>query len=235
MIDFHTHILPGIDDGASSPEESVALLDDLSRQGVDTVLLTSHYYGRRRNVRTFLSEYESAFQRLKGVYRGGMSLIRGAECNIATCANSDFGELKGLALGGSSYILTELSFEKKWTEELWDRVDNLLIEGLTPVIAHVELYPAVRKHRDNAVRLAEMGCVLQINCDSLLNRKFKKILDFLFANGLAGCLGSDTHNVTSRPPRYEAAVREIETRYGKDALCKLQSTMREILVTTKAE
>lgn len=229
MIDLHTHILPAIDDGASDAEESSALLEALSRQGVDTVVLTPHYYGRRRNVRSFLNEFERAYTSLREAYRGEMKLVRGAECNISTCANSDFSELKALAIGDTNYILTELSFEKKWTEEFWERIDNLLIEGLVPVVAHVELYPAVRKHKEYAVRLAEMGCLLQVNCDSLLDRKFKKILDFLFENGLVSCLGSDTHNSVTRPPHYKEAVDEIGRRYGEPSLLRLQNQMKQII------
>lgn len=233
MIDFHTHILPGIDDGAATVEESVALLEDLSQQGVDAVLLTSHYYGRRRNVRSFLAEYDRVYSQLKKAYQGGIKLIRGAECNIVTCANSDFGELKEIAIEDTHYILTELSFEKKWTEQLWERIDNLLIEGLTPVIAHVELYPAVRKHREYAERLTEMGCLLQVNCDSLLQRKFRKILDFLFLNNLVSCLGTDTHNLVSRPPRYREATEMICEKYGRQELERIQEKMKTLLCDTE--
>lgn len=229
MIDFHTHILPGVDDGAASAEESSELLESLSRQGVDTVVLTPHYYGRRRNVRTFLKEFERAYASLREAYRGEMRLIRGAECNISTCANSDFGELKALAIGDTNYILTELSFEKKWTEDFWERIDNLLIEGLIPVIAHTELYPAVRRHREYAVRLTEMGCLLQVNCDSLLDRTKKKILDYFFTNGLVSCLGSDTHNPQTRPPHYREAADELARRYGKTCFEGIQTQMRDIL------
>lgn len=233
MIDFHTHLLPGIDDGAATVEESVKLLEDLSGQGVDTVLLTSHYYGRRRNVRAFSAEYEKASSQLRAAYQGGVRLIRGAECNIATCANADFGELKDIAIEGTHYILTELSFEKKWTEQFWERIDNLLLEGLTPVIAHVELYPAVRKHREYAERLIGMGCLLQINCDSLLQRKFRKFLDFLFLNGMVSCLGSDTHNPVSRPPHYREAAEEICNRYGRSALDSIQHKMQSMIFDQK--
>lgn len=229
MIDFHTHILPGIDDGASTVEESLELLGILSRQGVDSVVLSPHYYGRRRNVQTFLHEADRAYCALREAYHGNIKLVRGAECNISTCANSDFGELKELSIGGTTYILTELSFEKKWTEDLWERIDNLLIEGLIPVIAHVELYPAVHRHKEYAQQLVAMGCVLQVNCDSFLDRKFKKILDFLFANELVSCLGTDTHNLTSRPPHYRAATEEICNRYGQVSFLCLQSEMQKIV------
>lgn len=229
MIDFHTHILPGIDDGASTVEESLVLLEALSQQGVDTVVLTPHYYGRRRNVRTFLIEFDCAYKLLREAYRGDIKLVRGAECNISTCANSDFSDLKALSIGDTNYILTELSFEKRWMEAFWERIDNLLIEGLIPVIAHAELYPAVRKNKEYAVRLADMGCLLQINADSLLDRKFKKILDYFFANDLVSCLGSDTHNAKTRPPHYQVATEEIVKRYGKSSVACIQTNMRKII------
>lgn len=229
MIDFHTHILPGIDDGASTLEESLELLETLSRQGVDTVVLTPHYYGRRRNVQTFLNEFERAYGILRDAYRGDIKLVRGAECNISTCANSDFGELKALTIGNTKYLMTELSFEKKWTEEFWERIDNVLLEGLIPVIAHTELYPALRKNWKCAARLVEMGCLLQVNCDSLLDHKSRKLLDDLFENEFVSCLGSDTHNLSSRPPQYLEAAEEIRRRYGADCLAHLQDEMKKLI------
>ena len=146
MIDFHTHILPGIDDGSESVRQSCALLETLAALGVDTVLLTSHYYGMRRGSESFLSEREEAWERLCKAYNGNVRLRKACECNVCTCADSDLRKLRALAIEGTPYILTELSFEKEWEPRLFDRLDGLLQNELIPVIAHAGLYPAVRKN-----------------------------------------------------------------------------------------
>ena len=93
MIDFHTHILPGIDDGCRNIEEACSLLNMLEQQGVDTVVLTPHYYGRRSDVSNFLEKRTVAFEKLKAHYRGNIRFVLGCECNIVTCVNSNFSEL----------------------------------------------------------------------------------------------------------------------------------------------
>lgn len=229
MLDFHTHILPGIDDGAKDVSESMALLDALHKQGVDTVILTPHYYGRRRNVGQFLENRENAFQRLRAAYHGCIRLIKGCECNIHTCANIDFNDLKPLAIENTHYILTELSFEHEWSEKFWERIYNLLEMGLIPVIAHVELYPAVVKNPQFAYRLVQSGCLLQINCDSVLDRNKYKFIKVLIEHNQAYCLGSDTHNTDKRPPHYQGAVKLLEQDFGVEFCNSLQENMKKII------
>ncbi len=229
MLDLHTHILPGIDDGAQDVSESTALLDLLQRQGVDTVVLTPHYYGRRKNVERFLEGREGAFRKLQAAYHGGIRLMKGCECNISTCANIDFGDLASLAIENTHYILTELSFEREWNEKFWERVYNLLEKGLVPVVAHIELYPAVVRNPQFAYRLIQVGCLLQINCDSVLDKRKYKFIKALIHHDQAYCLGSDTHNTYNRPPHYQEAVEILERDFGTEFCNSLQENMRKII------
>lgn len=229
MTDIHTHILPSVDDGAKDVEESLGLLEESERQGVDVTVLTPHYYGRNRGVEEFLRRRAAAFQKLKEGYRGGIRLVEACECNICTCANSDFSELRALTIGGTRYLLTELSFEDEWSGKLWERLYALLDLGMVPVVAHVELYPAVVRRPALAHRLAEAGCLLQFNCDSVLQKEKLGLVDALARHNQLHCLGSDAHNLERRPPRYKAAAESIVSRYGKDFFDGLQVNMRDIL------
>lgn len=229
MIDIHTHILSGIDDGSHSVEESVKLLQMLEKQNVDTVALTPHYYGRNKNIHKFIANREAAFAQLEEAYRGSVRLVKGCECNISTCANNDFSDLAALVLENTHYILTEMSFENEWSNELWSRLNKLLDTGLVPVIAHVELYPAVRKRPEIACRLIESGCLLQINCDSVLDKTVYPLVKALIGHEQVHCLGSDTHNTDRRPPRYSEAVERLTADFGGDFVEKLQENMRGVL------
>lgn len=231
MIDFHTHILPCIDDGARSLDESLALLQMLEEQGVDTVVFTPHYYGRKKGAEQFLVKREESFRSLLQAYNGPVRLLRGCECNIQTCANTDMSALRPLVLEGTRYILTELSFAPQWSEkELFlSRLKELKESvGLTPVIAHAELYPALQKHPNWATRLIAMGCLLQINCESVVRAGKNSLVQALVLHGQAHCLGSDTHNIDRRPPFYrEAAARLNE--WSAAAAAGIQQTMRDIV------
>lgn len=227
MIDLHTHILPNIDDGSQSSEESCSLLAGLEEQGVEDVVFTPHYYGVRHGVETFLKNREAAYARLKEDYDGAMRLYLGCECNIAKCVNSNFDDLIPLAINGTRYILTEMSFEPEWDENMWSRLDRLQDTGLIPVIAHVELYPYIRRNPFFVSRLISRGCVIQVNCDSVVADD--PLVKALIAHGQAHCLGSDTHNVTMRPPKYAAAAEIISREFGDGVLNGMQDNMRGII------
>lgn len=212
MIDLHTHILPGVDDGAKSVEEAIGLLDMLEKQGVDTVVLTPHYYGRQRGTATFIEKRDASFARLKEAYRGPLKLLKGAECNISTCANRDYADLFPLCIGETNYLLTELSFDKKWSDELWRRIDELLSVGIVPIIAHAELYPAVIKKPKIARLLHEMGCMIQLNCSSFTQKNRHKTLRKIIGE-VPYALGTDTHDREARPPEFAAALATIEREF----------------------
>lgn len=229
MIDLHTHILPGIDDGSKNVEESIALLKMLEEQGVDKVVLTPHYYGRNCNVRQFLASREIAYRQLATAYKGPIRLYSGCECNIATCANSDFSELIPLAINGGKYILTELSFDRRWGEKLWNRITMLTDQGLRPVIAHAELYPEIQRHPQAAERLIDCGCLIQVNCDSLLDKRLFRIVKRLIDNNQVHCIGTDTHNQKQRMPRYSSALKIMMQFEGNCLIRKVQSIMNNII------
>lgn len=233
MIDFHTHILPGIDDGSGSAEESLALLADLKSQGVDTVLLTPHYYGRQRSIPSFLSKREEAFCALQKAYRGDIRLVKACEYNVVMDANSDRSAAAALVIEGTQYILTELSFGATWGGEVFDRLEELKSFGLVPVIAHAELYPAVRKSPELVARLILGGCLIQINCDSVAEEDALALA--LLDARQVHCLGSDAHNTSSRPPHYAAAVQKIRARLGDGAADEIFGCMRDILQGRKVE
>lgn len=236
MIDIHTHVLPGIDDGAERVEESLKLLSALEKQGVDKVVLTPHYYGRTRNVDKFLAERKKALETLRAAYKGNIEFVTGCECNISTCANGNMGDLLPLAIGNTPYILVEMSFEPKWENELWERLFELIYRTeLTPVIAHIELYPAVMKHPEYARRLIEENCLLQMNCDSVIKAETGSLSYALLKHGQIHCLGSDTHNTYDRPPHYAQAAESIEKIFGKEYADILQIDMKKILSGEKVK
>lgn len=227
MLDLHTHILPNIDDGSQSIEESCALLAMLEEQGVEDVVCTPHYYGIRHGTETFLKNRAEAFGRLKEVYGGKIKLYLGSECNIAKCVNANFDDLIPLSVNGTRYILTEMSFGPEWDDDMWNRLDRLFEAGLIPVIAHVELYPYIRRNPAFVARLISLGCVIQVNCDSVVADD--PLVKAIIAHGQAHCLGSDTHNVAVRPPKYAAAAEIIEKEFGRDVLNGMQENMRGII------
>lgn len=230
MIDLHTHILPGIDDGADNCEVSRQMLESLQRDGVNNVVFTPHFYWRQNTVKHFLKNRNAALERLKAAgmpERIKIHLGAEAEFNEMSVASSS---LAPLAIDGGKYILLELPFTPDWNPKLFNRLENLIYSAdLIPIIAHVERYPAVRKNPAYITKLSGMGCLIQVNCETARTAGNQNLADGLFQRGQVHCLGSDCHNMTTRKPDYAAAISALRACYGEACVTTLQENMEHVL------
>lgn len=222
MTDLHTHILPGMDDGAKTVEESLAMLRMEREQGVDTVVLTPHFYRDRENPKHFLQRREKAVAALeRGILalpekeRAGLPrLLTGAE--VAWAPNlSDWEELPRLCLGGTSNLLLELPFSP-WTDRMIDQIYDLMSRtGVTPVIAHLERY--LKLQRGERIReVLDLGVPVQVSGDALLRVMGRSGALKLLKNRQAHLLASDCHNCDRRAPTLAAAVSVARRKLGDE-------------------
>ncbi len=213
MIDIHTHILPCMDDGAQDVATSLALLQMEWEQGVREVVLTSHYYGKTRSPAQFIEARAQALEGLREGIPEGLSVRLGAEVYFTGSTTPSFEELSKLAIEGTNYILIEFPFVTAWPQTLLEQLSAFIAEtGYTPIIAHVERYPAVRKDPRVVAKLVDMGCLIQVNAEAFLNRREQGLAFALLKNGLAHCIGTDTHNLKNRLPRYAEAREMVKNR-----------------------
>ena len=228
MIDLHTHILPAIDDGAKDTVESVKILEELKKQGVDTVVLTPHYYCQKRSVDDFLQQRSQSFDSIKEHIPEGIKTVLGAEVNIDSYRSKDFKCLSPLAISGTDYILIEMPHSVDWTSSLLDKIENLIDSTyLIPIIAHAEKYTSPQKKPSLINDLISMGCLIQCTCDSFLhNMPFAKAL---IKNRQVHCLGSDAHNMKDRYPVYNDGTNFLAKQFGQQQLDLIQNNMELIL------
>lgn len=230
MIDMHTHILPHIDDGAKDSTMSAFMLKKEAEQGVKTVVLTSHYYGRKHSPARFLERRASAFERIKGKIPEGLEVRLGAEVHFTGVNVAEHEELCKLAIEGTKYILIEFPFTEKWTYELLDKLADFIGEtGYTPIIAHAERYREIQKRPAYITELIDMGCLIQINTQAFLNKKDKKLAYALLKKGMVHCLGTDTHDLDSRAPIYTEAKNAVEKAGFEAEWSMIQENMQKIL------
>ena len=112
MIDFHTHILPGIDDGAKDVSVSAAMLEMEKEQGVNEIVLTPHYYGKFYSPRDFVRRRAAAYEKLLAVAAGEFFFTLGAEIHFSDTLSVN-AECRKLAIGDTRYALVELPFGEK--------------------------------------------------------------------------------------------------------------------------
>ena len=210
MTDTHTHILPGIDDGAASLSESLAMLAACREQGVDTVVLTPHFYPSVESVEDFLQRREEAFKQLQAAVTPELPrLVLGAE--VAWCPGIEKMEkIAQLTMGESQYMLLEMPVSA-WTREQLDSLWNLLsAKRVIPVLAHVER--SIRQQKDGQFQeVADMQIPMQLSA-----AMFRGFFDGRKALRLMKegqwMIGSDCHNLTTRQPCMAVAAAYLQRR-----------------------
>ena len=220
MIDWHSHILPGIDDGSRDADESLRMLDALIGQQVDTVVATPHFYADEESVEAFLGRRAQAYEALgPGLAGRDVRILCGAEVKYYA-GISRLRELERLAIQGTRLLLLEMSMAK-WTEYTVRELTELAsTRGLKIVMAHIERYLGYIDL--NTIRLlCENGLYMQVNAGFFERfhgrNKACKMLD----SGLIHFIGSDCHNMTSRPPRIAPAYEVIGKRLGEDYVSQM--------------
>lgn len=215
MIDFHSHILPKMDDGSKSVEESIEMLSMLNHQGVDRVIATSHFYPNHEPLERFLERRQVSFEKLNEALTDNCPQISlGAEVRFY----DGISRLKGLEelrICGNKLLLLEMPFSK-WTDyTVKELVELSCSSEYVIVLAHIERYMSFQK-AGLFESLRENGILMQVNA-SLFKGYFSKKSAFkLFDKGLIHFIGSDCHNLSDRPPNIEIAYNAIEKKLGRE-------------------
>ena len=229
MIDLHTHILPRFDDGAKNTDMSAAMLKAEAGQGVDTVVFTSHYYGKKRSPSEYIKYRNEVFEHIKPRIPSGMKALLGAEVHFTGVNVADYEELEKLCIEGTKYILIEFPFTSAWTSFLFEKLSDFINEtGCTPIIAHAERYHEVQKNPALLTELIDMGCLMQINANSFLDKRERKIAMAMLKHGYMHCIGSDAHDMAQRAPDW--SVQEFFYKEGYSEQWKrAQDIMRKVI------
>ncbi|MDD4583155.1 MAG: hypothetical protein PHR60_03075 [Eubacteriales bacterium] len=224
MIDWHTHILPDMDDGSKDVEESIAMLKLCQNQGVTTVVLTPHFYPHRDEPEHFLKRRNRSMEELnKNLMQINQvnesktplpKLILGAEVYFfPELAVMEKKQLQSLCLGKSSYLMVELPVET-WTKRVYQSLESMIYNrGIRPVIAHIDRYFHYIKDIGPLKELIDMGVLVQLNTEALegflARRKAIKWIDA----GYVHLLGSDCHNMEDRKPNLDWGYKILGDRW----------------------
>ncbi len=228
-VDFHTHILPGIDDGAKNEDVSLAMLEALSLDGVTDVILTPHFYFRSRRIDDFLERRQTAYEKLLAVAPDNIRFHLGAEAEFSMI---DIGYecYKDLSIDGGKYILLELPYKGDFGSGIFERLERLIYStGLRPIIAHTERYESIRKDPGQIADLISLGCLIQINAESVLSIRQGSLEDAIFQNREAHLIGTDCHDMERRPPKYLDAMQFLEDRYGKELVSDIERISERVV------
>lgn len=218
LADMHCHILPGVDDGPVSMDESLAMLELEYQDGVRVVFLTPHY--REGMFETSREECRVQFAALKhqcSILFPDLALFPGCEFHACLdmpqmAAREPFYRMAG----GDSVLIEFSASDEKFS--IRSHIQRLIMEGFHPVIAHVERYPACRDIHF-LTELKEMGALIQVNADAILGADGLGFLLFarrLLREGLVDMIGSDSHNTRDRAPHLGRCADLLSEKYGPE-------------------
>lgn len=213
LTDFHSHILPEMDDGSSSVGESLSLLEKLRESGVGRVIATPHFYARSENPEGFFARRAESLARLReALPPEAPEIVAGAELYYFDGVESTEC-LPLFRVEGTSLLLLEMPF-RRWTDRMVQDVLTINARrGFRVILAHAERYSAFGNAGD--VRyLSESGVLIQANA-SWFEGTFARAAAFrAFEAGHIDVIGSDCHNLTTRAPDLDSAYGQLLRRYG---------------------
>lgn len=219
MIDFHTHILPGMDDGSRSIEESLAMLQAEGDAGIERVVFSPHFYASQNSPKDFLRRRKESWSALlPHMYRGLPKVSFGAEVQYfeGICQSA---EIAALRIAGTPYLLLEMPF-RRWEDRMLDDILELSTHPDTIVVlAHIDRYLSNVTSRSLAY-LRDNGVKIQMNVSTFGERRQGRLAMSMLKAGEIHILGTDCHSMGHRRPNWELLPEkarqflEYSTEYG---------------------
>lgn len=225
FFDIHTHILPGVDDGAADISQARKMLQAAYAYGTRSLFLTPHYRGRfretysperYRRIYAYLLEWiADDFPDLK--------IYLGSEVTYETDAPELLAQGKILSMNDSRYVLIEL-FSQMPPSQVIAAVDGIMRKGFIPIIAHIDRYEVFRKNTELAQEVLDMGALIQLNADSVLGEngaQVKRYCHNLLKEDQVHFIASDAHDLVRRAPILRQCFLHVHKKYGAVTAARL--------------
>lgn len=223
IIDFHSHILPGIDDGSKDISMTHQMLRASAEQGTDIMVATPHFYPTNTTPDKFLQQRAAAAEQLRALEDEGLPRVYlGAEVAFFN-GISRMEQLEELCIEGTELLLLEMPFGT-WSQETLREVERIGTRGVTPIIAHLDRYLSFHKHHKAVLEeLTDLPLYVQINVESLEMWRMRGSICKLFQANRAHLLGSDCHNTTSRPAGLAQGRERLRRKLGEEILDEMDA------------
>lgn len=224
MIDFHTHILPNIDDGSKSVEETFNLIKEAKSAGFDSIISTSHYIENYYEVGVKeRSEWINALSEALKKENIDMNLYLGNEVYFSENIIQLLNENKIAKMNNSKYMLFEFAMNVK-PINVYDVIYEMLQNKIVPVLAHPERYRFVQQDPSLIYELIDTGVLMQANYASIIGwygEKAEILVKKFLESNMISFLGTDVHKQNTIYPRIPEILKKIEDIIGKEKLYDL--------------
>lgn len=219
MIDIHCHILPEVDDGSRSLNESIEMAMIAKEQGITKIVNTSHYHPdfRYKKGEELLKELED-FNNVVKENMIDIEVVIGNEIYYTKDLIKEIDELDFYTLNNSRYILIELP-PTNFPKDLCNIVYELKEKNYIPVFAHVERYREVQENPELIYEVINAGAIIQVNSHSILGKSGKelqKVCNTLLNRNMVHVVGTDAHSSKRRTPIFLDAYKYVSEKYSKE-------------------
>ncbi len=229
LYDLHTHILPGVDDGAKSIEDSISLIESLKNNGVENVCFTPHFYTHKESMQDFLTRRNAAFSELKPNLPSDMNFKLGAEVYVTKYLFSEERDLSLLCIENTPYMITEFSYQSTFSDSTMNLIRRIRDFGIIPIIPHIERYPTLMKNKKVLNELVYMGVILQSNVSSFINGSNKRKLISFIKKNYIDLLSTDAHSLERNSPEdIPDALGFIAKKASSDVIASFNQNAKEI-------
>jgi protein-tyrosine phosphatase len=223
---MHSHILPGLDDGAADWELSLAMARVAVEDGITDMLCTPHWVvGKYENDRGTVVQRLSEFRQKLEAEAIALKIYPGMELRLDAAIPERLKSGQILSVNDNHrYVLLEFPSDDSMPDNIDDFFWNLQISGCQPILSHVERNPWCRNNPQALLKWVEKGILTQITAMSLLGDVGEEIHDFsndLIRRRLVHMVVTDTHNLRARKPVLSAARRAVETLAGPEMAASL--------------
>ena len=224
FTDIHCHVLPGVDDGSRSYEESLEMLRIMYDEGIGTVILTPHYHGG--HVEPSIEVIRSRFEKLKKAAAADetlrcMKLYTGCEVFYFPSVVEWLAEGRVATMAGSDYVLLEFGYSMD-KRMIADGVNTVVSCGYRPIIAHIERYRKLVGDLRAVDEMIERGAYIQINSEALSEKhKIRSFATKMLKRDMVHFIATDAHDTKHRPPYLWNEAEYITKHYGKECCERL--------------
>ncbi|MBI3941535.1 MAG: tyrosine protein phosphatase [Chloroflexi bacterium] len=236
MIDLHSHILPGFDDGPQELDESIAMATMAVAAGTSHLAATPHNTNwRAGNLQQEIHRRVATLQAELDARQVPLKLLVGVEVYLLPELRQQIAAKQAYPLDNTRYMLVELPFTT-WPNYTEQMLFELQIMGYTPIIAHPERYTAVYENLERVVPLVERGMLLQLTSTSITGEMGSRAVEAarqLLDHNLAHLVASDAHNSTKRPPVLSQARLILEDWVGAERALQLVQTVPQAIIDNR--
>lgn len=216
MIDIHSHILPGVDDGSKSMEETVELLKIAQDNGTKIIVASPHSDSE------YTYDYEQVdalIAEAQALVGDGIKIVRGCDFHLMFAnVSAAMEHPRRYTINNGPYILMELSDMMIFpnTSDIWRQLENY---GIRIILTHPERNQILQTKFEQIEKWVGEGFYMQVTAMSLLGmfgKKAYKIATRMLDKGLAHFVASDGHDPIGRPPRLDVAFEWVKERYSSE-------------------